>query len=340
MAASMSNRIQQRGSGAAERSPVHRPFTLTNQNQNTSAIRCTTLRAASQRKRATVQELLDVVDQVAKNEWHPIAQLELLSPGQTKRTSLLGDEVTITTGDDGNHRVTRSGSDGELKTLEAYCILWACPGEPSGPLFDVPQAAEPDRRILHAGTIGVHVSAPRAVENFLDMAHFPYVHTNILGVEPFTEVADYNVHIDETTNDLWATDCEFWQPLAATTATSGQLTDYEYRVPHPYCVLLYKTSPVDERKDVIALFCQPVTADRIIAHMYLCLLDSTNSLGMIRDFQQRIFAQDKPILENQYPKRLPLDPRIETPIRADHVAIAYRRWLGDLGVTYGVIPAS
>ena len=46
---------------------------------------------------------------------------------------------------------------------------------------------------------------------------------------------------------------------------------------------------------------------------------------MILRFQQTIFAQDKPA---------------ETPIRADKVAIAYSRWLSDLGVTYGVIPAA
>ena len=70
------------------------------------------------------------------------------------------------------------------------------------------------------------------------------------------------------------------------------------------------------------------------------VLDPDNSETVIRKFQQTIFGQDKPILENQYPKLLPLDPRAETPIRADKVAIAYRRWLSDLGVTYGVIPAA
>jgi phenylpropionate dioxygenase-like ring-hydroxylating dioxygenase large terminal subunit len=52
-----------------------------------------------------------------------------------------------------------------------------------------------------------------------------------------------------------------------------------------------------------------------------------------------IFGQDKSILENQQPKRLPLDTRAETPIRADKSAIAYRRWLTTKGLTYGVIPA-
>jgi len=59
----------------------------------------------------------------------------------------------------------------------------------------------------------------------------------------------------------------------------------------------------------------------------------------IRGFMQLIFAQDKPILENQLPKRLPLDPRAETPIRADAVSVHYRRWLRDHAVSYGAIPA-
>ena len=46
------------------------------------------------------------------------------------------------------------------------------------------------------------------------------------------------------------------------------------------------------------------------------------------------------LYKNQNPKRLPLDPRAETPIRSDQASITYRRWLSDLGVTYGMIPAT
>ena len=91
--------------------------------------------------------------------------------------------------------------------------------------------------------------------------------------------------------------------------------------------------------DVVALFNQPLTSERINGHMLLSYIDHENSTAAMRSFTQIIFGQDKPILENQHPKRLPLDPRAETPIRADKVAITYRRWLSDLGVTYGVIPS-
>jgi phenylpropionate dioxygenase-like ring-hydroxylating dioxygenase large terminal subunit len=105
--------------------------------------------------------------------------------------------------------------------------------------------------------------------------------------------------------------------------------------------VLYKSSPADERRlDVIAIFLQPVDQEHIRAHMMLCLLDADSEDKVIKRFQQTIFGQDKPILENQTPKRLPLDPRAETPIRADKSAIAYRRWLSQKGVTYGVIPAT
>ena len=111
-------------------------------------------------------------------------------------------------------------------------------------------------------------------------------------------------------------------------------------MPHPYCVMLYKSVPTDHsRMDVIALFVQPMTQEKIRAHNFLCMVDEVNSLTALKRFQQLIFGQDKPILESQLPKRLPLDPRAETPIRADKSSIGYRRWLSAKGVTYGVIPA-
>jgi len=280
-------------------------------------------------------------DQVILDQWHPLLPLEEVPVGEVRAAVLLGEEVSYTKNADDEATVWRSADSSRqpLPVMIQYLYVWVSLGSPAETLFEIPEFAEPDRRNVHGGTIGVHVSAPRAIENFLDMGHFPYVHTNVLGVEPHTEVAEYDVHIDPATNEVWATDCVFYQPRAATTSTEGQMSDYLYRVPHPYCVILYKTSPLDEvRMDVIALFCRSVAADRIEAHMFLSLLDPDNSEVVIRKFQQSIFGQDKPILENQYPKLLPLDPRAETPIRADKVAIAYRRWLSDLGVTYGVIP--
>ena len=52
-------------------------------------------------------------------------------------------------------------------------------------------------------------------------------------------------------------------------------------------------------------------------------------------WQDRIFGQDRPILESQRPELLPLDLAAELNVRADRTAVMYRRWLRRLGVSFG-----
>ena len=52
-------------------------------------------------------------------------------------------------------------------------------------------------------------------------------------------------------------------------------------------------------------------------------------------WQDRIFSQDRPILESQRPELLPLDLQAELHLRSDRTAIAYRKWLGQLGLSFG-----
>lgn len=293
-------------------------------------------------------------DPVILNLWHPLAAIAEMPAGRVVDTVLLEERVSFAVDADGKVAAWRSrpelGSgdtvdlaklDGTLPAKSAYGYVWTSLGDPPADIFPIPEFDEPDRRKLNAATIGVNVSAPRAIENFLDMGHFPYVHTDILGAEPHTEVKEYDVEISADRDEIVATRCRFFQPMASTASTGGADVEYIYRVPHPYCSVLYKSSPVDEnRLDVIAVFLQPLDQEHVRAHMLLCVLDDENEDKVIKRFQQTIFGQDKPILENQFPKRLPLDPRAETPIRADKSAISYRRWLSRKGVTYGVIPAA
>lgn len=274
-----------------------------------------------------------------RDDWHVVGAVEELAAAGRHPTRLFGQPIVIIGDGAGGVRV-ETADGAPLSMLDRYGYIWTSLGEPKRDLFPLPEFIEPDRRNLHAATIGVHVSAPRAIENFLDMAHFPYVHTGILGEEPHTEVKDYDVDLSEERDEVLATGCLFYQPLAAASASGGSDVEYIYRVPHPFCSVLYKSSPgAPGRKDVIALFLQPVDEEHVRANMLLSLIDDESSDARLRNFQQTIFAQDKPILENQIPKRLPLDPRAETPIRADKTAITYRRWLQAKGITYGTIPA-
>ena len=52
-------------------------------------------------------------------------------------------------------------------------------------------------------------------------------------------------------------------------------------------------------------------------------------------WQDEIFAQDRPIVQSQRPELLPLDLQAELHLRSDRTAIAYRKWLNELGLSFG-----
>ena len=282
-------------------------------------------------------------DPVILNQWHPVSSLDVLTMDTVENTILLESKICFQL--NSKEEVTAWLSLDDEKTLLpariSYGFIWVSLGNPPKDLFLFPEFSESDRQNVATGVFGVNVSAGRTVGNFLDMGHFPYVHSGILGEEPHTEVKEYDVEISEARDEVLATSCKFYQPQAAVNSNEGMDVDYIYRVPHINCALLYKTSPVDDaRLDVIIIFVQPMGEEWVRAHTGMCLIDDKSTAEQIRQFQQTIFGQDKPILENQYPKQLPLDSRIETPIRADKSAIAYRRWLSQKGLQYGVIPSA
>ena len=270
----------------------------------------------------------------ALDEWYPVGMATV--PGaSSRRSALLGEPIEVGVDPDGQPAVTRH--DGaRLPVLTRYGHVWTSLGQPRPELFAIPEADQPGRRLLDVGAVRVRCSPLRAVENFLDIAHFPFVHTDILGSEPHTEVLPYRVEIREDVDEVWATQVEFFQPQASKSATGGITTQYMYRVPAPTCSILYKTCvPRPDEWDVIALFVQPLAEDRCDVWPWMALFDDETPTTDLIHFQQTIFLQDRSILESQIPILLPLDPGLEIPTRADLSSVAYRRWLKRRGYSYG-----
>ncbi|MBO9134956.1 aromatic ring-hydroxylating dioxygenase subunit alpha [Rhizobium sp. B230/85] len=272
-------------------------------------------------------------DQAALDQWYPL-DTETEIPFGSSSSRLLGSDLVVTRETDGSIAVT--AEEGALQIIKRFGLVWTTLGQPAGGLFALPEADEEDRRVVNCGSVMVRASGLRIVENFLDMAHFPFVHTDILGAEPHTEVMHYNAEIRRDVDEVWATNCQFFQPQAALSATGGIMTDYIYRVMTPFATLLYKTCPnAANRWDVICLFVQPLDPGRCRAHPVMFLIDNVSTTTELVHFQQLIFLQDRIILENQRPVLLPMEARSEIPTRADASSIAYRRWLKEKGITYG-----
>lgn len=266
------------------------------------------------------------------NHWYPVAMISGIDV--PRETLLLGKKITL--GRDGGTCWVKGASGNALPTVERFGHLWTSPGQPNRDLFTIPEADSPGRRLVDVGSVKVKCSPLRAVENFLDIAHFPFVHTDILGAEPHTEVDRYDVKIREEVDEVWATKVKFFQPQAAKSAAGGITTEYMYRVPAPTCAVLYKTCPPRPGEwDVITLFVQPLTDEWCEVWPWMALYDDDSTMSEMVSFQQLIFMQDRSILENQLPRKLPLDPGMEVPTQADMTSVAYRRWLKKIGYTYG-----
>ncbi|MGL3606913.1 aromatic ring-hydroxylating dioxygenase subunit alpha [Rhizobium sp. G187] len=280
------------------------------------------------------------VDRASLDQWY-VLDTEAFIPVGRSHNRLLGTDLTVEKDADGQIVVRAEGRVDPLPLRHRFGFLWTTLGSPEREIFPLPEADEADRRYVPCGVVTVRASGLRIVENFLDMAHFPFVHTDVLGAEPHTEVMQYDVEIRREEDEVWATNCEFFQPQAALSATNGISTKYMYRVMTPFTTILYKTCPnADDRWDVIGLFVQPLDPDRCRAHPIMYLIDDVSTTTELIHFQQMIFLQDRIILENQRPVLLPLEPRKEIPTRADASSIAYRRWLKEKGVTYGATTAA
>jgi phenylpropionate dioxygenase-like ring-hydroxylating dioxygenase large terminal subunit len=275
-------------------------------------------------------------EKAALDHWYCIGAATSIT-ATPKRDRLLGRDLNVSRDADGRAVVTEVGGDGTaFPVRERYDLVWTTLGTPERDVVDIPEGEESDRRKVLCGTVAVNASGLRIIENFLDMAHFPFVHTDILGAEPNTEVLHYTTEIRRDVDEVWATNCQFFQPKAAVSAEGGIMTQYMYRVSTPFVTLLYKTCPNStNRWDVICLFVQPLDPDRCRVHPVMFILDDEATLTTLVHFQQLIFLQDRIILENQRPRLLPLEPRAEIPTRADASSVAYRRWLKEKGVTYG-----
>ncbi len=85
------------------------------------------------------------------------------------------------------------------------------------------------------------------------------------------------------------------------------------------------------------LFTITPLAERVsTARMYVAMDYGNLTDEQVRQFQEDIIKQDIPIIESQRPELLPLDLQAELHLRSDRTAIAYRKWLRELGLTIGI----
>jgi phenylpropionate dioxygenase-like ring-hydroxylating dioxygenase large terminal subunit len=214
---------------------------------------------------------------------------------------------------------------------ERYGLIWVSLGQPAHAIPPFPEWDDPTFRKILCGPYRVGASGPRIVENFLDVGHFPFVHEGILGTRSRPEIADYEVTTGP--EGVTATNVRVFQPDGYGTG-QGDTVAYTYKALRPLTAYLLKASEGPRLSILLTITAHgPVDST---AWMVKALNYSHETPA--EDFaawQGKIFGQDQPILESQRPELLPLDLQAELHLRSDRTAIAYRKWLKELGLSFG-----
>lgn len=219
---------------------------------------------------------------------------------------------------------------------EHYGIIWVCLSpEPAFPLPEFPEFDAAGFRVATGPVYEWKSSAHRRVENFVDFAHFAWVHDGVLGSHEHPEVPDHNVWREGPVLRFTRTVTE---PVSGFTKLQAEDADgwvdvaYDYTLALPLTVHFNRTTVPGGDSYVLLMSASP-TGPKLTRSFWALArnyaLDEPDDEFM--KFERLVQEQDRVVVESQRPEMLPFDLSAELHIRgADKVSVEYRRWLVEL----------
>ncbi|MEO5665894.1 MAG: aromatic ring-hydroxylating dioxygenase subunit alpha [Nocardioides sp.] len=215
---------------------------------------------------------------------------------------------------------------------EKYGLVWVAMTEPAAdiPLFPGDIYDLPEWKSFLSYRETWKTSASRAVENFMDFSHFPYVHEGLLGTEETAEVAPYTVEKREDGLHYWL---EQEEPSDLYGAGGVQMVRYEYTLVVPFTIHLKKIELGSGKETIITQFTSPKTPKSTEVFVVIVRNHSHDEPdSAFGDFTNVIMEQDRPVVESQRPEELPDSLREELHIKVpDAASLLYRQRLAALG---------
>ena len=222
---------------------------------------------------------------------------------------------------------------------ERYGLVWLCIGSARTTVPALLEADDPDFTLVHELMQIWQASAPRIIDNALDVSHVAWVHRGSVGSsanprldgvevvrdgESLRFSATYVVSVDDAMRRNTGI-----QEATTSRSTLGELVNpfvfrglLEYHANGLKHVLFKTATPVD---DTTTLFCQFVARN-----------DAPDAAKqeLLASIDRRVQAEDRALLEGVRPD-FPLQPSTEVHVQADRMTIQYRRILADLAAEHG-----
>jgi phenylpropionate dioxygenase-like ring-hydroxylating dioxygenase large terminal subunit len=232
------------------------------------------------------------------------------------------------------------------RVAEASGLIWACLEEPRFPLPEFPQHRDPSFRVIEVPSYDWETSAARRIENYVDFAHFAWVHDGVLGDRDHPEVPGHDVWREG--GELRFGYDDYVEPGDIDKnegLSSGKdeslVTQLRYRLAVPNTVLLEQTLPGGT---YVLFFSVSPLGPRLVRNFTFMarnyqLNDPEEGDRKMLEFNALVIGQDQAIVESQRPQELPFDLSAELHIRGvDRVSLEYRKWLVELSRELGEPP--
>ncbi len=271
------------------------------------------------------------LDPALERAWHPVALVDEL--GDTPyRARLLGRDWWLTRSGDRLHaQPTPAG------LTQRWGLVWLAPQTPLTGLFTDPDAEDASFVGGWLPPARTSVSAGVVADNFLDVAHFPFVHAGTFGAAEAKTVDGYVVHAEpegcRSVQEQWFDNPQDpGVPAGLRPLRQRRRATYVHHAPFQ---LLLRLEELDAGAvKTILFFAQPedLHSTRIYTKMLL------RDVGGVRDpgpaalaaeiaFEEAVLAEDLALQRTVVQPGLPLRLRDELHVRADRLGVALRRSL-------------
>ncbi|MEV4671411.1 MULTISPECIES: aromatic ring-hydroxylating oxygenase subunit alpha [Actinomadura] len=225
------------------------------------------------------------------------------------------------------HSIPRKARAQAYQVREEAGLVWVALDEPVAPFPEWPEACRfgDDRYRSHVvAAYDWTVGAGRAVENFLDVAHFPFVHEELLGFRESPLVSEHDIDHDEFSMHY------FYSTVQAKPEGGREKVSLEYFYHVPLTCHLKRQVP-DGRWLCVSLLPCPVSAGT--SRLFVtCVRDADLDPeydAVYSRFLDDVFNQDKAVVSSVRPEEIPVDLREELHLKVpDAAGLLLRRYLG------------
>jgi vanillate O-demethylase monooxygenase subunit len=238
------------------------------------------------------------------------------------------------------HLPPRAQATTAAGVAERHGMVFVAPAPPlaGAGLLDVPEADDPSFMHGHLDPIPCRVGAGLMIDNFFDIAHFPFLHAATIGASESAALDSFDFSVERDGFGMRVHSTHPFPNREDPGVARGerpllQHRRLEYRYKAPFLICLRIDYVEAGGTNVLEFYVQPEDDERctIYSSVHRNDLDGDeHRLAECLAFERKVVDEDLGLQERYRDLSLPLDLTTEVHVKADRMTIELRRVLADL----------